>query len=697
MNNKTNINLENIFGCNAFGKKTLEKYSNKKVYQEFLNALSDQTKEIVDIELANKIADAMKKWAIERGATHFTHWFQPMNGFSVEKHESFLSPQNDGTAIAKFSGKELVKGEADGSSFPTGGLRSTFEARGYTAWDASGYAFVKNNTLYIPTSFFSYAGHVLDKRTPLHRSSTALKQQIKKLLSLFKINAQKIKVTVGIEQEYFLIPKELYEKRLDLKITGRTLFGARSPKTQELEDHYYGSIKQKVMDFMIDLDCELWKLGIPSKTRHNEVAPSQHELAAVYERVSIANDHNQLTMNVMSSLALKHGLVCLLHEKPFDGMNGSGKHNNWSIAADNKNLFDPGDNPQTNYLFLLLVVCVMSAVDNYADLLRMSVASASNDCRLGGNEAPPAIVSMFLGDEITAILEHISSNKNYKNISHKIEHGIKFITSFEGDSSDRNRTSPFAFTGTKFEFRMPGSSLNVACVNFVLNTAVADAIANAIDMLHGELNESKLKSVIKKIFEKHKRILFGGNGYSQAWQNEAKKRGLLNLSNAADALACYDADKNIALFKKYQILSPIEVKARQQILFEEYCKHIKIESLTMLDIVNRQIIPSIIKFQSKLASLIINKKQLKVSYPVEKKILDKTNQLFIILETQKEKLIDDLAKLRSMNDIKQKAKYYQSNILCDMKKLRNAVDSLEMIIPKAYWLMPTYSDILFHC
>lgn len=692
-----NINLEKTFCINVFGKKTLEKYTNKKVYKEFLNALSEDTKEIVDINLANKIANAMKIWAIEKGATHFTHWFQPMNGFSVEKHESFLSPSNDGTAIAKFSGKELIKGEADGSSFPSGGLRSTFEARGYTAWDASGYAFVKNNTLYIPTSFFSYSGHVLDKRTPLHRSSTALKQQVKKLLNLFNKDVKKIRVTVGIEQEYFLIPKELYEKRLDLKITGRTLFGARSPKTQELEDHYYGNIKQKVMDFMIDLDQELWKLGIPSKTRHNEVAPCQHELAPVFERVSIANDHNQLTMNVMTTLALKHGLVCLLHEKPFNGMNGSGKHNNWSIAADGNNLFDPGQSPQTNYLFLLLVVCVMAAVDNYADLLRMSVASASNDHRLGGNEAPPAIVSMFLGNEITSILEHLASNKQYKvNELHQIKHGIKYITSFDNDSSDRNRTSPFAFTGTKFEFRMPGSLLNIACVNFVLNTAVANEIDNAIKLLNKNPSESKIKLVIKELFNKHKRILFGGNGYSQAWQEEAKKRGLSNLTNTVDALACYDAPKNIALFERYGILSSIEIKARQQILFEEYCKHIKIESLTMLDIVNRQIIPTIIKFQLKLTNLIINKKQLKVIFKVEQQLLSKINRLFIHLNTTKEKLVDDLAKLRGVNLISKRAKFYQTYITKDMEELRFVVDELERIVPKNYWPMPTYADILFY-
>lgn len=694
---KTNINLEKIFGNNAFGKKTLEKYTSKKIYREFLNALSDETKEIVDINLANKIADAMKRWAIERGVTHFTHWFQPMNGFSVEKHESFLHPSNDGTVIAEFSGKELIKGEADGSSFPSGGLRSTFEARGYTAWDASGYAFVKNNTLYIPTSFFSYSGHVLDKRTPLHRSSTALKKQVKKLLNIFNIKPKKIRVTVGIEQEYFLIPKELYEKRLDLKITGRTLFGARSPKTQELEDHYYGSIKQKVMDFMIDLDRELWKLGIPSKTRHNEVAPCQHELAPVFERVSIANDHNQLTMNVMSSIALKHGLVCLLHEKPFDRMNGSGKHNNWSIAADNKNLFDPGTNPQNNYLFLLLIVCVMSAVDDYADLLRISVASASNDHRLGGNEAPPAIVSMFLGDEVTKVLQHLISNTLFKkNDSHKIEHGVKFITSFDGDTSDRNRTSPFAFTGTKFEFRMPGSSLNIACVNFILNTAVANAIAEAIKMLGNNPNEAKIKSVITAIFNKHKRILFGGNGYSKSWQDEAKKRGLLNLTNTVDAIAYYDAPKNIELFEKYGILSSVEIKARKQILFEEYCKHIKIESLTMLDMINRQIIPAIIKFQSKLAKLILNKKQLKFSSNVEQNILKEVNDNFIKLESSKNKLVNDLAKLRNVKLIYERAKFYQSHITNDMVLLRAIVDELERLMPKQYWPMPTYSDILFY-
>ncbi|MDR0825870.1 MAG: glutamine synthetase III [Mycoplasmataceae bacterium] len=690
--------IKKIYGELVFTEKQMIKYLGNSTYKRFQSAIADGSKEILNLELADKIANGMKRWALDMGATHYTHWFQPMNGMSAEKHESFIDPQKGGTIELKFSGKELIKGETDGSSFPSGGLRSTFEARGYTAWDASSRAFVRNETLYIPTIFMSYHGQVLDRKTALHRSSTAVKRQTIRFLKLFNINAKKARVTVGAEQEYFLIPKEMFNKRLDLKLTGRTLFGARSPKSQELEDHYYGQIKTRVMKFMIDLDTELWRLGIPSKTRHNEVAPCQHELAPIFERVSVAVDHNQLTMEIMKKTAEKHDLVCLLHEKPFAHMNGSGKHNNWSISADAVgNMLDPGDTPETNWRFLLFVTCIMSAVDKYQDLLRLSVATAGNEHRLGGNEAPPAIITMFLGEEISGILKNMSLGKQHnKKINRMTNISMKFITDFNSDTSDRNRTSPFAFTGNKFEFRMPGSSINLACVNTILNTALADELKLATNELEKNSSTEAIKKKIVQLYNAHERILFNGNGYEKSWEKQATARGLLNLKATPDAINRYDEPKNLTLFANHGIYTKEEILARKNILLEEYCKTIKIESLTMLDILNREILPAVYKFEKSLAKLVGQKKTLKVNFETELDLLNKITELVQNVGHAKTGLLNNLIKVRSVDDWYTKAKSYNVNVIKSMQEIRQACDELERLCPKHVWPFPTYADILFY-
>ncbi|MDR2369114.1 MAG: glutamine synthetase III [Mycoplasmataceae bacterium] len=694
-------NILDTYNELVFTDEELKQYVSKDVFEQFKNSLKDDQKEILSLELANQIADAMKAWAISKGATHYTHWFQPMNGVSAEKHESFIEPQKNGSIIIKFSGKELIKGEADGSSFPSGGLRTTFEARGYTAWDASSHAFVRNQTLYIPTIFMSYQGHILDKKIPLHRSATALKNQTLRFVKLFDYHSNHVRINVGAEQEYFLITKEMFNQRLDLKLTGRTLFGARSPKSQELEDHYYGQIKTNVMNFMMDLDRELWRLGIPAKTRHNEVAPCQHELAPVFERVSVAIDHNQLTMEIMKKTAEKYDLVCLLHEKPFANMNGSGKHNNWSISVDGiGNMFNPGDNPETNDCFLLYITSLMAAVDNHQDLLRISVATAGNEHRLGGNEAPPAIVTMFLGDQITEILEAMADAKvYYKKEPKTTAHGVKFVANFNSDSSDRNRTSPLAFTGNKFEFRMPGSSMNLSCVNIMLNTAFADTLQQVCDELEQE-SKPNIKAAIKRkiiaLFKEHRRILFNGNGYSLAWEKEAQQRGLLNLKTVPEALALYDKPKNFELFKRQAIYTETEVNARKIILLEEYCKTIKIESLTMLDILNRQILPAAFSYEQQLSKTCLRKNELGIDSKVELSTLENISNLIKSIHFTKNLLLTALADLRGINDWTKKAKAYRQNVFETMGDLRDYCDKLERLMPKHLWPFPTYADILFN-
>ncbi len=596
-------NVPELFGTLVFNDKVMKERLPKETYTALKQTVESGAS--LDPALANTIAAVMKDWAIEHGATHYTHWFQPMTGITAEKHDSFISPNGDGTVIMNFSGKELIHGEPDASSFPSGGLRSTFEARGYTAWDPSSYAFIKDSALCIPTAFISYSGQVLDKKTPLLRSMRAIsKQAVRVLHALGETAVSRVNATVGAEQEYFLIDKSLWKKRKDLIFTGRTLFGARPPKGQELEDHYFGNIRPRVIAFMDDLDRELWKLGVLAKTRHNEVAPAQHELAPIFAEVNVATDHNQLTMEVMKKIADRHDLVCLLHEKPFAGVNGSGKHNNWSISADTgSNLLDPGKTPETNTRFLLFLTAILKAVDEHQDLLRLSVASAGNDHRLGANEAPPAIISVFLGDELTGILESMQSGKTYAGKKSSKMQVAESIPAFMSDTTDRNRTSPFAFTGNKFEFRSLGSTFNIACPNVMLNTAVADVLAEFADRLTAAADPAKeALKIVTETYAAHKRIVFNGNNYSDEWVKEAEKRGLLNLKTTPEALPYYSRPENLAMFARHGVYTGEEIKAREEILLENYCKVINIEALTMIDMAGKQIIPACIRYMASLAS-----------------------------------------------------------------------------------------------
>ena len=638
----------------------------------------------------------MKDWAIEKGATHFTHWFQPMTGVTAEKHDSFIYPDKDGNIIMEFSGKELIKGEPDASSFPSGGLRATFEARGYTAWDPTSYAFIKDGTLCIPTAFCSYSGEALDKKTPVLRSMQALNKQALRILKLFgKTNIKKVITTVGPEQEYFLVDKEMYEKRPDLVFCGRTLFGARPPKGQELEDHYFGTITPRVSAYMKELDEELWKLGVLAKTKHNEVAPAQHELAPIFATTNIATDHNQLTMELMKSIANKHGLACLLHEKPFAGVNGSGKHNNWSISTDTGvNLLEPGDTPSENAQFLLFLTSIIKAVDDYQDLLRVSVASAGNDHRLGANEAPPAIVSIFLGDELTEILKSIENDTSYicKEKS-PMEIGVRVLPKFFKDTTDRNRTSPFAFTGNKFEFRMLGSAFSIAGANIVLNTIVAEELSQFADILENSSNfDEDLNTLIKNTIKSHNKIIFNGNNYSNDWVKEAEKRGLLNLKTTPDALPSFVNSKNVELFTKHHVLSETELYSRYEILLDNYSKTIHIEALTMIDL-----IPAILGYQGEIAEIANNKKKLSSSIQccLEENILNKIsalgNSLYSKLEDLEKSVLD--AKLHT--EALDLAKYYREPVFMNMQQLRAVVDELETLVSKKYWTLPSYGELLF--
>ena len=691
--------IPNLFGSLVFNDNVMKARLPKETYKALKNCI--KAGKSLDLDVANVVANAMKDWAIEKGATHFTHWFQPMTGVTAEKHDSFIYPDKDGNIIMEFSGKELIKGEPDASSFPSGGLRATFEARGYTAWDPTSYAFIKDGTLCIPTAFCSYSGEALDKKTPVLRSMQALNKQALRILKLFgKTNIKKVITTVGPEQEYFLVDKEMYEKRPDLVFCGRTLFGARPPKGQELEDHYFGTITTRVSAYMKELDEELWKLGVLAKTKHNEVAPAQHELAPIFATTNIATDHNQLTMELMKSIANKHGLACLLHEKPFAGVNGSGKHNNWSISTDTGvNLLEPGDTPSENAQFLLFLTSIIKAVDDYQDLLRVSVASAGNDHRLGANEAPPAIVSIFLGDELTEILKSIENDTSYicKEKS-PMEIGVRVLPKFFKDTTDRNRTSPFAFTGNKFEFRMLGSAFSIAGANIVLNTIVAEELSQFADILENSSNfDEDLNTLIKNTIKSHNKIIFNGNNYSNDWVKEAEKRGLLNLKTTPDALPSFVNSKNVELFTKHHVLSETELYSRYEILLENYSKTIHIEALTMIDLAKKEIIPAILGYQGEIAEIANNKKKLSSSIQccLEENILNKIsalgNSLYSKLEDLEKSVLD--AKLHT--EALDLAKYYREPVFMNMQQLRAVVDELETLVSKKYWTLPSYGELLF--
>ncbi len=691
--------IPGLFGSMVFNDKVMKERLPKDTYRSLRRTMA--TGKHLNLDVANVVASAMKNWAIEKGATHFTHWFQPMTGITAEKHDSFISPSGDGTIIMEFSGKELVRGEPDASSFPSGGLRTTFEARGYTAWDPTSFAFVKDGTLYIPTAFCSYSGEALDKKTPLLRSMQAIDQQALRILKLFgNQDVKKVITTVGPEQEYFLIDKELFKKRSDLIYCGRTLFGAKPPKGQDLEDHYFGAIKPRVAAFMKDLEEELWKLGVPAKTKHNEVAPAQHELAPIFETTNIATDHNQLTMDLMKKVANKHGLTCLLHEKPFAFVNGSGKHNNWSISTDTGlNLLEPGDTPSQNAQFILFLVAVVKAVDDYQDLLRLSVASAGNDHRLGANEAPPAIVSVFLGEELTEILEAIENETDYRDRQKKqMEIGVSALPHFPKDNTDRNRTSPFAFTGNKFEFRMLGSSFSIAGPNIVLNTIVAETLSAFADILEKSTDlKADLSALVVKAIRDHKRIIFNGNNYSAQWAIEAEQRGLLNLKTTPEALPYFVNEKNVNLFLKHCVFSESEIHSRFEILLENYCKTITIESLTMLEMVKGHVIPAVLAYQNDLANTALTKKSLQagLGLKLETKILARLSLLSDSLANVLEKLETSISQMKNCSGTLDSANFCKDSILPDMKATREVVDELESLVGKKYWTLPTYSDLLY--
>ena len=694
--------IPSLYGSLVFTDKVMRDKLPKDMYKALKKTIENGTH--LELDVANSVAVAMKEWAVENGATHFTHWFQPMTGYTAEKHDSFISPTGDGEVIMDFSGKELVKGEPDASSFPSGGLRATFEARGYTAWDPTSPAFIKDGTLYIPTAFCSYSGEALDKKTPLLRSMETLNTEAVKILQLLgNKDVTSVSTTIGPEQEYFLVDKALYEQRKDLIFTGRTLFGAMSPKGQEMEDHYFGTLKPRVAAYMHDLDEELWKLGIPAKTKHNEVAPAQHELAPVFDTTNVAVDHNQLTMEIMKKVAAKHNMVCLLHEKPFEGINGSGKHNNWSMSTDTGvNLLDPGKTPAENTQFLVFLVAVIKAVDDYADLLRVSVASAGNDHRLGANEAPPAIVSIFLGDELTDILKSIE-NDTFFNNKHAVQMdiGAKVLPHFTKDTTDRNRTSPFAFTGNKFEFRMLGSAASVANPNIVLNTAVAEVLSEfsaALKDVPEEEMESAVHALLKKTIEDHKRIIFNGNGYTDEWVEEAEKRGLYNLKTTPDALPHFVDEKNIALFTKHGIFTKEELFSRYEIWLENYYKTINIESNTLAEIIQKQVIPSVFTYVEKLADTAAVKKSVvaDVSVASEAALISKLSTLADTMTKDLETLKADTAKaLAASDDVLACAKAYQETVLEDMDTLRKSADEAEALIPDELLPYPTYDELLF--
>ena len=688
--------VQKLFGSLVFNETVMKDRLPTVTYKAYKQAIIEGKP--LNLEIANIIANAMKDWALEHGCTHFTHWFQPMTGITAEKHESFISPTAEGRVIMDFSGKELIQGEPDASSFPSGGLRATFEARGYTAWDPTSYAFIKDNCLCIPTAFCSYTGEVLDKKTPLLRSMNAVSKAACNILKIFGINTVRVNSTVGPEQEYFLVDKKMWEKRKDLVYCGRTLFGAKSPRGQELEDHYFGIIKQRVLAFMKDLDEELWKLGVLAKTEHNEVAPAQHELAPIFSSTNVASDHNQLMMEFMKRVALRHGLVCLLHEKPFDGVNGSGKHNNWSLATEEgMNLLDPGKEPYKNLRFLTFLAAILKAVDEYQDLLRVSVASAGNDHRLGANEAPPAIVSVFLGTELTAVLEAIAADKVYTgNPAEFMKISDDTIPALVKDNTDRNRTSPFAFTGNKFEFRMLGSMFSIAGPNIVLNTIVAEELEEfATKLADAPDLEAAVYDLVKETYLAHKRIVFNGNGYTDEWVAEAAKRGLLNLKSTPEALPYLGNEKNVALFAKHHIFTEAEVKSRVEILLENYSTTISIEAATALDMFHKDILPAVAAYTEDLTKAVLDKKAAGISAGFEAELASKLSTLSAEMYAASVKLDADLKEAAGIECSKKQATFYHDAVVADMEALRAAVDAAEALTGGKYLPYPTYGELLF--
>ena len=687
------MNVPEMFGSMVFNDHVMREMLPKKVYLSLQDTMREG--KALEDDVADIVAASMKEWAVSKGATHFTHWFQPMTGITAEKHDSFLTVDKSGSVIMDFSGKELTKGEPDASSFPSGGLRATFEARGYTAWDPTSYAFIKDDTLCIPTAFCSYTGQILDKKTPLLRSMDAISAEAVRILALFGKHVKRVNATIGAEQEYFLIDKKDYEKRLDLRLTGRTLIGAPAAKGQEMEDHYFGSIRPRVKAFMADLDEELWKLGITAKTEHNEVAPCQHEMAPIYDNANRATDANQLTMEMMKKVAERHGFACLLHEKPFEGINGSGKHNNWALSTDDgENLLDPGKTPKDNAQVLLFLTAVIKAVDDYQDLLRISVASAGNDHRLGANEAPPAIVSIFVGDELEGIITSIVDGKSYDSKgSTRLDIGTSVLPKLARDNSDRNRTSPFAFTGNKFEFRMPGSSFNIACTNVMLNTAVADALSSfATELESADDFDNAIKNLIARELKEHRRILFNGNGYSREWEKEAERRGLSNYKRTPDALIHYLDGKNVDLFIRHKVYTKEEMESRLEISLDEYQKAIRIEALTMSEMIRRQILPSSLRFSSALASSVKAKEDIGVKCSADSNLCQSVSSLSDDLLRKCDEL--DECIISTPDDIKEAAFHAADKIIAKMNEARRICDSLETMCDKSYWPLPTYSEIL---
>ena len=692
------FNVVEEFGIDVFNEETMKQRLPKNVFKALKKTIAEGKE--LDSSISDVVASAMKDWAIEKGATHYTHWFQPMTGITAEKHDSFISPMGDGTVIMEFSGKELIKGEPDASSFPSGGLRATFEARGYTAWDPTSYAFVKEGSLYIPTAFYSYSGEALDKKTPLLRSMDVVSAQALRILRLFgNETTKRVVATVGAEQEYFLVDRDTYNKRKDLIFTGRTLFGAPAPKGQELEDHYFGSIKARVADYMRDLDEHLWKLGISSKTKHNEVAPAQHENAPIFAPANLATDQNQLTMELMKKLALEHNMVCLLHEKPFAGINGSGKHDNWSLSTDDgQNLLDPGKSPMENAQFLTFLAAIIKAVDEYADLLRLSVASPGNDHRLGANEAPPAIISIFLGEELEAVVEALVEGKNYTSAGGTMFNvGVSSLPDFPKDTTDRNRTSPFAFTGNKFEFRMVGSNLNIGGPNTILNTIVANSLKEFADELEGvsDFNTS-LHDLLVKTIKEHKRVIFNGNGYGDEWKKEAEERGLPNFNSTVDVLPCLTEPKNVELFTKVGVYSEVELHSRKEILLENYSKTINIEALTAADMAKTEILPAVMRFGKDICDIAASKKSVGIEPVVEMATATKVNDLTAALSEKATQLSDAILKAQAITEAESMARAYHDDVFALMQSLRAVADELETIVGEEYWPYPTYDELLFN-
>ena len=692
------VSITELYGSKTFNDRVMKERLPSPTYKALRAAIYEHKP--LDPEVANVVASVMKRWAIEQGATHFTHWFQPLNGITSEKHDSFVSPVSGGAAIMEFKGKELIKGEPDASSFPNGGLRATCEARGYTSWDPTSYAFIKDDVLCIPTAFCSYTGEALDKKTPLLRSMDALSNQARRILKLFGKDVSYVNTTLGAEQEYFLVRKEDYKDRLDLILTGRTLLGASPSKGQELEEHYFGAIRTEVSEFMKDLDEELWKLGIPAKTKHNEVAPCQHELAPVFGTVNVAVDHNMLTMEMMKKVADRHGLVCLLHEKPFDGVNGSGKHNNWSMSTETENLLEPGDTPKENLQFLIFLAAIIKAVDEYADLLRATVASPGNDHRLGANEAPPAIISIFVGEELEAVIDSIASNSPYAAPTKlKMDLGVDVLPTFSKDSTDRNRTSPFAFTGNKFEFRMPGSSQNLSDADTVLNTAVAKSLHDYADELEGaEDFESAVIALIKRTIHDHRRVIFNGDGYTEAWEKEAERRGLPNAKYTPLAMQALLADKNIRLMEQFGVLTKTEMHSRYEVEIEQYSKVINIEALTMLEMLRKQIMSAVAGYSSEVASAAAAKQAVsdKLSVRSETKLLEKLSAGADELSDAIDELQEAVDQATAESDEPAKSYLYHDAVLPAMEKARKASDTLERICSEDYWPLPSYSRMLYY-